>query len=60
MRILRFSPAVTPSALARLLATSRSSPELYEAAAHLKKAVEYTMSNVSPAAVCGYLQWALR
>jgi len=50
----------TPSALARLLATSRSSPELYEAAAHLKKAVEYTMSNVSPAAVCGYLQWALR
>ncbi len=50
--------AISP--LARQLAASRSGPELYEAAAHLKKAVEYTMSNVSPAAVCGYLQWALR
>ena len=26
----------------------------------LKKAIEYTQSNVSPAAVCGYLEWALR
>lgn len=50
--------AISP--LARQLAASRSGPELYEAAAHLKKAVEYAMSNVSPAAVCGYLQWALR
>ena len=50
--------AISP--LARQLAASRSGPELYEAARHLKKAVDYTMSNVSPAAVCGYLQWALR
>ena len=50
--------AISP--LARQLAGSRSGPELYDAARHLKKAVEYTMSNVSPAAVCGYLQWALR
>lgn len=50
--------AISP--LARQLAQMRSSPELYEAAAVLKKAVEYTQSNVSPAAVCGYLQWALR
>ena len=48
------------SPLARELAKSRSSQELYEAASHLRKAVDYTMSNVSPAAVCGYLQWALR
>jgi DNA polymerase-3 subunit delta' len=49
-----------PSAHARCLAASRSSPELREAAAHLRKAVDYTLSNVSPAAVCGYLEWALR
>ena len=50
----------TPSALARLLAENRSSPELREIAVHLRKAVDYTLSNVSPAAVCGYLEWALR
>ena len=27
---------------------------------YLKKALEYARSNVSPAAVCGYLSWALR
>ena len=27
---------------------------------HLKKAIEYTQSNVSTAAVCGFLEWALR
>ena len=26
----------------------------------LQKCVEYAQGNVSPAAVCGYLQWALR
>ena len=50
----------TPSAQARQLAENRSSPELREAAGHLKKALDYTLSNVSPAAVCGYLAWALR
>lgn len=50
--------AVSP--LARQLAAARSSTELYDAANHLKKAVEYTQSNVSPAAVCGHLQWVLR
>ncbi|MBQ8833455.1 MAG: DNA polymerase III subunit [Oscillospiraceae bacterium] len=48
------------SPYARQLAQSRGSQELYDAAAHLRKAVDYTMSNVSPAAVCGYLEWALR
>ena len=26
----------------------------------LRKALDYTMSNVSPAAVCGWLSWELR
>ena len=50
--------AVSP--LARQLAENRSAQELRQAVLHLKKAVDYTMSNVSPAAVCGYLEWALR
>ena len=49
-----------PSAKARLLASSRSSRELHDAAGHLKKALDYAQSNVSPAAVCGFLAWALR
>lgn len=48
------------SALARQLATGRSGAELLNAVKELRKAVEYTANNVSPAAVCGYLQWALR
>jgi len=47
-------------ALARQLASRRSSSELYQAAIALKKALDYTMSNVSPAAVCGWLTWELR
>ncbi len=45
---------------ARKLAQMRTGAELHEAALCVKKALEYTGSNVSPAAVCGYLQWALR
>lgn len=51
-------PAV--STAARQLSTGRSSPELMNAISHLQKAIEYTQGNVSPAAVCGYLEWALR
>lgn len=51
-------PVVSPQA--RLLAGERSSPELYSAIAHIRKAAEYNQSNVSPAAVCGYLEWKLR
>ena len=50
--------AVSP--LARQLAARRSSADLYRTALTLKKAVDYTMSNVSPAAVCGWLAWELR
>ena len=48
------------SAHARELAQLRPAGELRDAVVILKKAVEYTQSNVSPAAVCGYLEWALR
>ena len=48
------------SALSRTLAASRSTGDLMDAIRHLQKALEYARSNVSPAAVCGYLQWKLR
>lgn len=51
-------PALSP--LARTLAESRSSSELAAAIACLQKSMEYTQGNVSVAAVCGYLGWALR
>ena len=50
----------TASAAARLLATGRSSRELMEAIAVLQKITEYAQGNVSIAAICGHLQWALR
>ena len=48
------------SAPARVLAAQRTGSEIYEAALQVKKALDYAGSNVSPAAICGYLQWALR
>ncbi len=48
------------SAHARLLAQMRSGAELREGTQCLKKALEYCLSNVSPAAVCGWLAWELR
>ena len=50
--------AISP--MARQLSTARSSADLMRAINHLKKAIEYTQGNVSPAAVCGFLEWALR
>ena len=50
--------AVSP--MARALASARESRELYTMYETLKKAREYALSNVSPAAVCGYLCWELR
>ena len=44
----------------RELARQRSAGEIYEGVRALKKALAYTQSNVSPAAVCGWLAWALR
>ena len=51
-------PAV--SALERTLSTARSSQELMAALKSLKKARELALGNVSPGAVCGWLQWELR
>ena len=46
--------------IARELARHRTAGELYGGVTALKKALDYTMSNVSPAAVCGWLSWELR
>ena len=51
-------PAI--STLARELSARRSSKDLMEAVRHLQKAIEYAQGNVSPAAICGWLEWALR
>ncbi len=44
----------------RELARNRSTSELHQGVLTLKKALHYTQSNVSPAAICGWLAWALR
>ena len=51
-------PAI--SAQERTLCGSRSSQELMAALRSLKKARELVLGNVSPGAVCGWLQWELR
>lgn len=48
------------SVQSRQLGTNRSSQELLSAIRSLKKASAYAQGNVSPAAVCGWLTWALR
>ena len=44
----------------RELARQRSAVEIYDGLQALKKALQYTQSNVSPAAVCGWLAWTMR
>lgn len=46
--------------LSRTLASSRGSTELMQAICDFKKALDYAQGNVSPAAICGWLSWALR
>ena len=48
------------SAHSRELAQQRTAAEIHDAVLAVKKALDYTRSNVSPAAVCGWLVWALR
>ena len=48
------------SPMAAELASRRSSRELLQAIEQLKKVIEYAQGNVSVAAICGYLVWALR
>ena len=54
------SGMVTTAPLSRTLAASRSSAELLSAIQTLQKTIEYAQGNVSCAAICGYLEWALR
>ena len=51
-------PALSPQA--RTLGGSLTPARLYALANSLKKALDYTGANVSPAAVCGWLTWELR
>ena len=51
-------PGVDPSS--RTLSAHRSSQDLMQAISCLQKAIEYAQGNVSVAAICGYLSWALR
>ena len=44
----------------RTLSAERSSQELMNALRSLKKARELALGNVSPGAICGWLQWELR
>lgn len=50
----------TVSSHSRQLASQRTNGELNRIIGHLQKALNYTQSNVSPAAVCGYLEWELQ
>lgn len=50
--------AATP--MARELAGGRSGQELMQAIDQLQTAIEYARGNVSPGAICGHLEWALR
>ena len=52
--------AAAAGTAARELAAARSPMELMAATQKLQKAIEYAQSNVSPAAVCGWLAWELR
>ncbi len=49
--------ALSPAA--RVLGGARSAGELNSAIGILKKCVEYAQGNVSVAAICGYLVWAI-
>lgn len=46
--------------MTEVLAARRSSQELMQAISSLQKAISYAQSNVSPAAICGWLVWQLR
>ena len=57
--ICRSGASVT-SEQARRLSTERSSADILQAIRQLQKTIEYAQGNVSTAAICGYLTWALR
>lgn len=52
------APALSP--LSRRMAVSLRSQKLMDALDAVRKALDYCNGNVSPGAVCGYLEWSLR
>lgn len=46
--------------MTKTVSEKRSSQDLMRAIAGLQKTISYAQSNVSPAAICGYLAWELR
>lgn len=50
----------TPLPQAEKLASARDPKDLLKDLTCLKKVIDYANGNVSPAAICGYLAWALR
>lgn len=46
--------------MADTIGARRSGSEILHGIAVLQKAIDYTKGNISPGAVCGYLQWELR
>ncbi len=46
--------------LAKKISAQRSGQEIMAAVQALQKCIDYTQSNVSAAAICGYLAWELR
>ena len=46
--------------MTKTIAVQRSSQDLMQAISALQKTIAYAQSNVSPAAICGYLTWQLR
>lgn len=50
--------ALTP--MAQELTAGRSAGEILQAITELQTCIEYAQGNVSPAAICGHLTWALR
>ena len=46
--------------MADKISAARSGQDLIHAISSLQKAIDYASRNISPGAVCGYLQWELR
>jgi len=51
-------PAAHP--LAAEISTARSADQIRSAISCLQKSIDYAQRNISVAAICGYLSWALR
>lgn len=58
--LIHRSGAAAATPMAKEIAVSRSGQELLSAIEQLQQSIEYAQGNVSPAAICGHLAWALR